>query len=275
MDKNDLLKEYRLIYSNIILKHKDKNNREKGKLSNTEHNIKRLELDKRLVLKKNNLDGILRNYYCYVISMIETRHKLIEYNDIEFSRRIGEVWEKFCSLILDNPFSKIKRIKEPDTSQFYKKLEKDFNKFENSKELFDIVVSFIGNLDLHLDYFGEKNNIKYGIDFKSGFGSNEKGNTERILQVGKAYNYLNSDIILSVLVRQNENNNYLKRIEKSKIWKVSKGESSYKYLEKLCGSNVTDFLKKELDFQKDFEKDVFKSLGKSVINRDIYLNWYS
>ena len=26
-----------------------------------------------------------------------------------------------------------------------------------SKELFDIIVSFIGNLDLHLDFFGEKN----------------------------------------------------------------------------------------------------------------------
>jgi hypothetical protein len=51
MDKNDLLKEYRLIYSNIILKHRDKNSREKGKLSNTEHNIKRLELQKKLVLK--------------------------------------------------------------------------------------------------------------------------------------------------------------------------------------------------------------------------------
>ena len=275
MDKNALFKEYRSIYSGVILNHKDKDKREKGKLSNTEHNIKRLELHKKLILKKNNLDAILRNYYCYVVSMIETRHKLIEYNDIEFSRRIGEVWEKFCSLILDNPFSKIKRIKEPDSSQFYKKLEKDFDKFENSKELFDIIVSFIGNLDLHLDYFGEKNNKKYGIDFKSGFGSNEKGNTERILQVGKAYNYLNSDIILSVLVRQNENNNYLKRIEKSKIWKVSKGKSSYEYLEKLCGSNVTNFLKTELDFQKDFQKDVFKSLGKSVINRDIYLNWYS
>ena len=275
MDKNALFKEYRVIYSNVIQNHKNKDNRAKGKISNTEHNIKRLELHNNLVLQKSNLDAILRNYYCYVVSMIETRHKLIEYNDIEFSRRIGEVWEKFCSLILENPFSKIKKVKEPDSSQFYKKLESDFEKFENSKELFDTIVSFIGNLDLHLDFFGEKNGKKFGIDFKSGFGSNEKGNTERILQVGKAYNYLNPDVILSVLVRQNENNNYLKTIEKSKIWKVSKGKNSYRYLETLCGSNITNFLKTELDFKKDFQKDVFKSLGKTVVNRDIYLNWYS
>ena len=275
MDKNALFKEYRSIYSEVVLNHKDKDKREKGKISNLEHNNKRIEIHNNLISSKGALDAILRNYYCYVISMTETRHKLIEYNDIEFSRRIGEVWEKFCGLILDNPFSKINRIKEPKSSEFYKKLEADFKRFENSKKLFDTIVSFIGNLDLHLDYFGEKNGIKYGIDFKSGFGSNEKGNTERILQVGKAYNYLKPEINLSVLVRQNENNNYLKRIEKSKIWKVSKGKSSYKYLEKLCGSNVTNFLKTELNFKKDFQKDVFKSLGKSVINRDIYLNWYS
>ena len=117
--------------------------------------------------------------------------------------------------------------------------------------------------------------INIGIDFKSGFGSNEKGNTQRILQVGKIYNILNPDYKLYLLVRQNENNNYLTKIENSGVWNVIKGNETYNFLSEISGCNATSFIKNEIDFPSDIDKDVYDDIGLSIDNRERYLEWIS
>ena len=102
---------------------------------------------------------------------------------------------KVCNLILKNPFSSAEILKEPENSEFFQKLNSDIDNLSSNprsqkiNELKNLISSLVGNIDLKLDYFGTSGEIIYGIDFKSGFGSNEKGNTERILQVGNAYRY--------------------------------------------------------------------------------------
>ncbi|WP_214658000.1 hypothetical protein, partial [Vibrio anguillarum] len=69
------------------------------------------------------------------------------------------------------------------------------------------------------------------IDFKSGFGSNEKGNTLRLIAVGRAYKHWDSNTNLLFLVRQNENNNYLETIRRSNLWDVYCGDAAYRKID--------------------------------------------
>lgn len=281
MEKSELLERYRRIYSQVLPNPNGLSARKLGQHSNKLHNELLAELTEKISLKAVHVTPLFRNYYCYVISMLETRHKILPYNDIEFSRRVGEVWEKFCNLILQNQFSSTRTLSEPQTSEFFQKLDTDIDDLttpdepKKLKELKDLISSLIGNIDLGLDFYGESNGSVFGIDFKSGFGSNEKGNTERILQVGRAYRYLQPSTKLNVLVRQNENNNYLKKIENSGIWNVETGKNAYLFLEKISNCSVTGFLESELSFENDFNAEVFDDIGKNVNNRDQYLDWYS
>jgi len=281
MEKLELLQQYRSIHDRVLHDPNGLNPRKLGQYSNQLHNELLAEMTEKISLIEDNVTPLLRNYYCYVVSMLETRHRILPYNDIEFSRRVGEVWEKFCNLILQNQFSSAQTIDEPKASDFFQKLDTDINdltidgKPQKLGELKDLISSLIGNIDLGLDYFGESNGSVFGIDFKSGFGSNEKGNTERILQVGRAYRYLQPSTKLNVLVRQNENNNYLKKIENSGIWNVETGKNAYLFLENISNCSVISFLETELSFEKDFNAEIFKDIGKTVNNRDQYLNWYS
>ncbi|AUO79553.1 hypothetical protein BSP10_150 [Bacillus phage BSP10] len=51
--------------------------------------------------------------------------------------------------------------------------------------MWELVVS--GEIKLESDLHFEKDGVKYNVDFKSGFNSNEKGNTNRLLMVGSIY----------------------------------------------------------------------------------------
>ena len=61
------------------------------------------------------------------------------------------------------------------------------------------ILSLVGGIDLDIDFVGQKIGKLIGIDFKSGFSSNE--NTIRILKVGAAYSFAEIDIKLYLLLR--------------------------------------------------------------------------
>ncbi len=269
---------YRDIYLKVISPDFEKlSNAEKGKLSNKLHNELCEKIESEIINNEGSMKDLFFNRYSYIVSILETRHKIKPYNDIEFSRRIGELWESFCKLSLNNPFSTIRTIKPVELSLFYKKLKNDLSFIEKKEnETFNLLKDLLGDINLTLDYHGKNNNQELVIDFKSGFGSNEKGNTQRILQVGKIYKYINKEVDLNIIVRQaNENNNYLKKIEGSGIWNVLKGEEGYKFLGKISGCDINTFVKNDINFERDFDSDIYKDIGGYVTNRDRYLNWYS
>jgi|ERR1017187_10372870 hypothetical protein len=58
------------------------------------------------------LDCQLRLFYCSLVVNLESRNQVVAYDYMDFSRRIGEVWEDFCKVCWDAPANaKLKRIK--------------------------------------------------------------------------------------------------------------------------------------------------------------------
>jgi len=280
--KSTLLEQYRSIYSTILSQDGAGDSKQKGKQSNLEHNNLLVRLNSQLIQDNEPFHALLMNNYCCSLSMLETRHKLHPYVDIEFSRRIGELWEKFCKVSLNNPFSRISESNPINISVFYDQLSKDMQpnsataspKNTPQNTTFHLLKDLLGDVDLTLDYSGkDANDQLIGIDFKSGFGSNEKGNTQRILQVGKIYQYIAPHVQLKLVIRQNDNNNYLSKIENSGVWGVVTGRKSYAYLSKISGCDILSFVNNEVNFEADMDSAIYQDLGSKVKNRDRYLDW--
>ena len=73
--------------------------------------------------------------------------------------------------------------------------------------------------NLECDLHFTDGTTKYIVDFKSGFGSNEKGNTNRLLLVGSIYQNIETENYKCLIfVRSTENNHYLTTLQK--LWSM-------------------------------------------------------
>ena len=137
------------------------------------------------------------------IVMIESRNDVWPYEYMSFSRRIGELWEPFCKLCFDYPNRALTLFIPPLFSEVKQKLTDEIEDYvdaltimeEQKRELkryYNKVWSFVtsGEIKLELDLHFEQDGEKFVVDFKSGFGSNEKGNTNRLLLVATIYKSL-------------------------------------------------------------------------------------
>lgn len=281
MEKEEFLTKYRRIYTEVCnsLPAIDGKGRELGKRSNSAHNRLYEEIYSELKEAGASATVFLRNFYCYSVSMIETRDRFYPYNEIEYSRRNGEMWEKFATLCLINPDSSIKEISTEANKNFRTKITQSIENMavqNNGNELRKFkafILSLVDGINLDIDFVGLKNGILIGIDFKSGFSSNEKGNTTRILKVGAAYSFAEIDIKLYLLVRQSLNNSYLDKISESSDWEVYTGTEAYKILEELSGQNIRSFVEKEVNFMSDFLPAVGVRLRKNVAGIEKYTQW--
>ncbi|MEZ5673190.1 MAG: hypothetical protein R3E08_12755 [Thiotrichaceae bacterium] len=95
-------------------------------------------------------------------------------------------------------------------------------------------------LDLHLEIGGKKSNI----DSKSGFGSNEKGNTNRLLMVATVYRNLSDDYdnVLLVRAREETNNHYFKTLKRSGVWNAYCGEEAYSKINQYTGFDLQEWV---------------------------------
>lgn len=179
------------------------------------------------------LQCILMITYTNYIVMIECRNEVWPYEYMTFSRRIGELWQPFCQLCFDYPLRSLKLFIPPLFSEVKQKLTAEIEDYidtltiteEQKKELkgyytkvWSLVTS--GEIKLELDLHFEQNEEKFIVDFKSGFGSNEKGNTNRLLLVASIYKNLEENYRCLLLVRAEEdrNNNYYQTLKNSGIW---------------------------------------------------------
>ena len=90
-------------------------------------------------------------------------------------------------------------------------------------------IDLLGNINLTEDEYCMVGEKRFVIDFKSGFGSNEKGNTERLLTVAKIYGLLpeSHECVLVVRAAEDEGNNYLQVLKTSGLWKVCCGPAAH------------------------------------------------
>lgn len=129
-----------------------------------------------------------------------------------------------------------------------------------------------GEIQLECDLHFTDGVTKYVVDFKSGFGSNEKGNTNRLLLVGSIYKNIETENYqCMIFVRSTENNNYLTTLQDSGVWNTSCGVDSYNKICQFTGYDIHSWIENNVDWINDFlpeMKDVVNS--KKLQN---YLVW--
>lgn len=253
-----------------------------------EQEIKRIKA----VSKKNSWDSqsllneiLIITYASYVV-MLECRNKVWKYDYMAFARRIGELWEPFCKLAFDYPVKTLTLIDPPKFEEVQTQIRQNATEYIDSLDLgveikdelkrhYDIPWSLVdsGGIKLSLDLHFEQKGIHYNCDFKSGFSSNEKGNTNRLLLVASIYNSL-GDIERTILfVRQpeDENNHYLQTLKNSPYWEVYCADDSYAAMKEFTGFDVRKWLDDNADWQNDISKELKNHLEKNDLLK--YLTW--
>ena len=247
------------------------------------------ELKEQIIEKNQNeklLSIILMITYTSNIVMLESRNKMWEYEYMAFARRIGELWEPFCKLPFEYPLKKLEIIEPPKFTDVQSKIQKNaidyINGLDLSKEIkeelirhFEIPWSMVdsGGIKLSLDLHFEQDNIHYNCDFKSGFSSNEKGNTNRLLLVASIYNSLGDKEKTILFVRQSEdeNNHYLITLKNSPYWEVYCASDCYEAMKQFTGFDLRKWIDNNIDWDNDISEDFKEHLLKNDLLK--YLTW--
>ncbi|PYG86769.1 hypothetical protein LY28_02795 [Ruminiclostridium sufflavum DSM 19573] len=232
------------------------------------------------------LDSILLiNYVCYVV-MLEYRNMFWPYEYMAFARRIGEIWEPFCKTPFYYPVKELRLYNPPSFGEIQKALQDKINNLVSSidipekakKELlqyYNEVWMLIdsGNVNLGLDLHFEQDGIFYDVDYKSGFSSNEKGNTNRLLLVGSIYESLPDIHKNLIFVRQpeEENNHYLKTLKKSPYWQVFCADEAYNAIAHFTGFDLKKWMIENMDWVNDISPQFREFLNRNALLK--YLTW--
>lgn len=206
------------------------------------------------------LENILMITYCYIVVMIESRNSVRPYEYMDFSRRVGELWDPFCKLCFYYPindvslfipplFADVKRKLTAEIVEYIDYLNISTKEKEELKTYYNKVWSLVtsGEIQLELDLHFMQGKQKYVVDFKSGFGSNEKGNTNRLLLVATIYRNLEDNYKCLLFVRSEENNSYFNTLKNSGIWEAYCGLEAYKKIHEYSGYNLKTWIDNNID----------------------------
>jgi hypothetical protein len=232
------------------------------------------------------LNSILITTYCSCVSMIEIRNSVWDYDYMSFSRRIGELWEPFCKICFEYSLNKLELFVPPLFSEVKKMMTNDIESYIDKltikeiekrelKRYYNKVWSMVtsGEVKLELDLHFRQNNQFYNVDFKSGFSSNEKGNTNRLLLVATIYKNLEKNHNCYLFVRSNEeeNNQYFQQLKDSSVWTVFCGENTYNEIFKFTGFNLKNWITNNIDWHNDLGPETIKQFEQNNLLK--YLIW--
>ncbi|MDR3707475.1 MAG: hypothetical protein P4L33_04185 [Capsulimonadaceae bacterium] len=232
------------------------------------------------------LETVLIVTYCSYVVMIDNRNEVWPYDYMAFSRRIGELWEPFCKLCFDYPINNISPFIPPLFSEVKRQLVKELKDYiatlplddEQRSELikyYEKVWTMVdaGQVQLELDLHFVTKRSKINVDFKSGFGSNEKGNTNRLLLVASIYSNLPDNYKCVLLVRSEEdtNNNYFKTLKNSGIWEAHCGSAAYDKIYEYSGYDLKSFVQNNVDWDEDFTESTTRHFAEHELGT--YLKW--
>lgn len=232
------------------------------------------------------LDEILIITYASYIVMLDARNSVWPYEYMAFARRIGELWEPFCKLPFEYPIKKLTIIAPPDFNEVQDTIKKDATNYIDSLKLdqetkdelkrhYAIPWTMVdsGGIKLELDLHFEQDGIHYNCDFKSGFSSNEKGNTNRFLLVASIYNSLGEieKTILFVRQPEDDNNHYLQTLKNSPYWDVYCANDGYAAMKRFTGFDMREWLDNNVDWKNDISSELREHLEKNDLLR--YLTW--
>jgi hypothetical protein len=217
---------------------------------------------------QEKLECILMITYCNIVVMIESRNSVRPYEYMDFSRRVGELWDPFCKLCFYYPinslslfipplFSEVKKKMTDEIADYINKLTITDEEKQELKKYYDKVWSLVssGEIQLELDLHFSHNDQKYVVDFKSGFGSNEKGNTNRLLLVATIYQNLDENYKCLLFVRAEENNSYFNTLKNSGIWDAYCGSEAYEKIKEHSGYDLKSWTDTNIDWATDFNAE--------------------
>ena len=231
------------------------------------------------------LECILMITYTNDIVMLESRNSIWEYDYMAFSRRIGELWEPFCKLCFIYPLTNIRLFVPPLFEEVKQNLTNEISDYidglritirekERLKIYYNKVWGLVtsGDIQLECDLHFTDGINKYIVDFKSGFGSNEKGNTNRLLLVGSIYHNIEGEKYnCLIFVRASENNHYLTTLQNSEVWKISCGIETYEQICSFTGYDIHNWINRNIDWMNDFTPQMRESIAKNGLEK--YLIW--
>jgi len=233
---------------------------------------------------QEKLECLLMITYCNIVVMIESRNSVRPYEYMDFSRRVGELWDPFCKLCFYYPVSDVSLFIPPLFSEVKKKLTDEIVDYINNlnispeekeelKKYYEKVWSLVtsGEIQLELDLHFISQGQKYVVDFKSGFGSNEKGNTNRLLLVASIYKNLTENYKCLLFVRAEENNSYFNTLKNSGIWEAYCGNEAYGKIREYSGYNLKSWIDTNMDWANDFKPETIAHFEE--LNLLQYLLW--
>lgn len=172
-------------------------------------------------------------------------------------------------------FAYVKEKLTKEIDDYIEQLEIPLRQKDELKGYYTKVWSLVtaGEIQLELDLHFELENEKYVVDFKSGFGSNEKGNTNRLLLVATAYRILDEGYHCLLLVRAEEdkNNNYFRTLKNSGIWSAYCGEEAYAKIKAFTDFDLKQWIIAHVNWKDDLLSSTTKHLGANKL--DQYLKW--
>jgi len=231
------------------------------------------------------LECVLMVTYTNDIVMLESRNSVWEYDYMAFSRRIGELWEPFCKLCFRYPstnislyipplFSDVKDNLTTEIANYIDALKIKINEKEQLKHYYDKVWNLVtsGEIQLECDLHFADGTTKYVVDFKSGFGSNEKGNTNRLLLVGSVYQNIETENYKCLIfVRSTENNHYLTTLQNSGVWDTSCGVDTYSKIQHYTGFDIHNWIENNVHWMNDFTSQMRDVIVRNELQS--YLIW--
>lgn len=232
------------------------------------------------------LSTILLITYCSYVVMLEARNSVWPYEYMAFARRIGELWEPFCLLCWDYPVKSSITISEPPhflevQAGMKRALDEYIGSLgveeESRTELlshYDSVWKFAssGEIQLKSDLHFNDGSNEYVVDFKSGFSSNEKGNTNRLLMVASIYAELeNYKCLLFVRSEEDSNNHYLQTLKRSGKWEVYCGADTYRKIHDFTGFDLLAWIRLHMDWANDFTPEMYQYLKANRLEQ--YIEW--
>ena len=229
---------------------------------------------------------LLATYVSYVV-MLEYRNLVWPYEYMAFSRRIGELWESMCKLPFEYPLNVLSIYIPPNIEDVKNTLKKEINELVSNLRITEAEKSRLlqhyqsiwalidsgGNINLTLDLHFEQEEEFYDVDYKSGFSSNEKGNTNRLLLVASIYKSLPEihNILMFLRQKEEENNHYLQILKKSGLWDVYCADEAYKKIHEFTGFDIKKWMFENVDWLNDISPDFRKYLSDNDLIK--YLTW--
>jgi hypothetical protein len=203
------------------------------------------------------LDEILKYEYAYICAALNLRNQVWEYNFMDFSRRIGELWESFCKAAFRN--APLKMYEPPKFTEIKKQLN-----------IPEKLMPLIGDINLRQDVSFHHNKRLYVVDLKGSFNSNEKGHIERLVRVGVLYGLWRPRSKRLILVREpDDNNHYLQKL--SSCWEVYSGHDAYEKIKEITNVDLKCWVKKHVKFQHHLDDKILTVIRKQKLEK--YLMW--